>query len=311
MWTIPQFGSLAPWTLVTVSYRLLLTRHVSGPSMLAKWLVAWLAQASSATSGPISTWMGGHQNVDCMVHPTHLSMDGDVKRWSHWLSPIKFGDIDVKTSHFISFHFNIMKINPDNTKTMEITFTSTHHDVPLLCTWVARLWSEWQLTFKLLGVIVSSDLTWGAQSDNLHKSALTGYTCCLCSSGRAFQSVTFLKELPVTHSTSVGVHTPGVASLVDQGSEWQAQVNTAPRTMHFLPRLVIYKSAHGIWSPPIVPGQGEHLCRDFFRDMLSPNLQATLPAAGSTRCHTASIVMPLPKNMLGATTSIKHWWFTD
>ena len=32
-----------------------------GRGALAKWLAAWLGQASSATLGPVSTWMGDHQ----------------------------------------------------------------------------------------------------------------------------------------------------------------------------------------------------------------------------------------------------------
>ena len=42
-------------------------------------------------------------SVDCVVHPAHLSMNRDVKRWSCQLSPIKFRRTTGKPSHLHSF----------------------------------------------------------------------------------------------------------------------------------------------------------------------------------------------------------------
>ena len=62
---------------------------------------------------------------------------------------------------------NLMKINPDKTKTMEITFTRTLYDIPPVCMCNEPL--ESVTTFKLLGIIFSSDLTWGAHVDYLYR----------------------------------------------------------------------------------------------------------------------------------------------
>ena len=61
-----------------------------------------------------------------------------------------------------------MKINPDKTRAMKITFTRTHHDIPAMCSGGETLGRV--TTFILLGIIVSSDLTWGAHCHYMNEN---------------------------------------------------------------------------------------------------------------------------------------------
>ena len=66
------------------------------------------------------------------------------------------------------FEKDLMKITPDKTKTTETTFTGTHCDtLSPVCMREEPLQSV--TTFKLLGIILSSDLTWGVHVDYLHR----------------------------------------------------------------------------------------------------------------------------------------------
>ena len=234
-WMIPWFWSLAPWALVTVSYRLLLTTRASG---LRETL-----------------W----KSIQIKLRPRKLH-------------------------------------------------SQAHITASLPYIWMARVLSlEWVTTFKLLRVIVSSDLTWGAHCDYLHKK------CCrrlylLLVLKRVFQSVTFLRSSCQWFNLCWNTRTRCGMScwprLRVTGWSWYSAVHYA---VYIYPDLS-YERVLTESGLPWLSQCREDLCRDFFRDMLlSPTHR--LPAAWSRHakqpaysCHTpqdTSSAWPFQKNTSG------------
>ena len=77
----------------TVSSDILCDWSFVGAHVLAELLVAWLAQASSATLGLVIVL--GCVTAKCwMCDSSRTLLDRDIKQLSLWLSPIKFRDIN-------------------------------------------------------------------------------------------------------------------------------------------------------------------------------------------------------------------------
>ena len=169
-----------------------------------------------------------------------------------------------------------MKINPDKTKTMEITFTRTHYNIPPVCMCNEPL--ESVTTFKLLGIIFSSDLTWGAHVDYLYRK---------CS--RRLYLLIMLKRAGVPTRDILRICLSMIRSVLEYACQvWHTSLSGAHsdqlesvqrHALHIIyPDLSFVKalSQSGLSLPS---NRREDLCRAFFKDMLSPSHRLRLPVS--------------------------------
>ena len=163
---------------------------------------------------------------------------------------------------------NLMRINPDKTKAMEITFTHTDYDIPSVC--ICNHPLESVTTFKLLGIIFSSDLTWGAHVDYLYRKF-----------SRRLYVLVMIKRAGVSTRDILRIYLTMIGPVLEYACQvWHTSLSGAHsdklesvkrRALHIIYPDLSHAKAHSQSGLSLLSKRREDLCRAFFKDLLSPS----------------------------------------
>jgi len=165
---------------------------------------------------------------------------------------------------------NLMKVNSDKSKTMEIAFSRKNPVIPPI-----RLDGEILesvQTFKLLGVLISSDLSWGAHIDYLHRK---------CSS-RVYLLL-LLKRAGIPTADILQIYTSMIRSVLEYACQvWHTSLTCGQsdkleaiqrRALRILYPDHPYAEALNLSGLPRLSERREELSKAFFTDILDPGHQ--------------------------------------
>ncbi len=163
-----------------------------------------------------------------------------------------------------------MKINTDKSKTMEIAFSRKNHDVPPI-----RLDGEILesvRSFKLLGVLISSDLSWDAHIDYLHKK---------CSS--RLYLLLLLRRANVPTNDIIRIYISMIRSVLEYACQvWHTSLTCGQSDkLEAIQRRVLritypdhsYAKALKLSELPRLSDRREELSKALFTDLLDPSHQ--------------------------------------
>ena len=164
---------------------------------------------------------------------------------------------------------NLMKINADKTKTMNIDFSLNQRDPPAVVLKMAPQQNRPTCTFKLLGVILSDDLSWGPRVEYLHSK---------CS--QRLYLLTLLKRAGVSNHDILKIYLAMIqyileyacpvwhSSLTKTQTDWLESIQR--RVTQLLHPDQLYEQSPSTLGIPTLQRR-EELSKTFFTRMMDPS----------------------------------------
>lgn len=270
------------------------------PNFLVKWLTSFLCQRQQRVKigSHMSDWAKINAGVpqgtltgpvgfllhinDLQTICNILKYVDDSSIWEVCAADCHDSQIQVASDQASTWSArNHMVANIDKTKEMAVTFSKKHADVPHIT--IGGKTIERTDTFKLLGVVLSSDLTWGQHVEYMHGK---------CS--QRLYLLVLLKRAGVAAKDILCIYTSMIRSVIDYACPvWHTSLTKTQsdrlesiqkRAFRIIHPEQSYSESLQCLGMQTLHQRREELSRAFFACMMDPS-------------HKLNYLLPKPRNI--------------